>query len=141
MKKPSYEIRKQTAEWAHSLRDLTDEEAESGLDGLLGMLYEQLQSELREGPPEQQERDIEEMVSSCHAWASLVSHAVAEVYAPNSPFPRKVAGWGNKAIVRLSQITATLRKPLGVAQQSLGAGSYSISVGFPWGISIGFSWP
>ena len=30
---------------------------------------------------------------------------------------------------------------LQVAAAALGAGTWSITVGFPWGISIGVSWP
>ena len=140
MQQPKYELRQRIAEQSQQLRGLADEEAEKGLEDLLTEIQKKLETELRENPPEQQESDSAEIVSSCHAWASLASHAVAEVYAPNSPFPRNVAGWGQNAIRCLNQISATLRTPLAVAKRPIGAGFYSISVGFPWGVSISFSW-
>ena len=98
MNQPSQDFRSYVAEQAVRLRELPDEQAESGLDELLAVVLEQLQAEVQDVPVEVNEEEGEAYASSCHAWASLVSHAVAGVYAPNSPFPRNVAGWGNRAI-------------------------------------------
>lgn len=140
MNGPSMEFRLLIAKEARALREQTDDDvAETGLDNLLGRIVEELNIDVHESSLEN--LDIgDDLVSPCHAWASLASYAVAEVYAPNSPFPRNAAGWGQKAIHRLNQISQTLRRPLEIGKRSIGAGSYSISVGFPWGVSISFSW-
>ncbi|MGM0632503.1 MAG: hypothetical protein ACQETO_04935 [Pseudomonadota bacterium] len=140
MNQPDQDFRSFVAEQSRALREMTDDAAESGLDELLAVVLEQLQGAIQENPPESREGEPDAIAASCHAWASLVSHAVASVYAPNSPFPRNVAGWGNRAVVRLNQISSVLRTPLDVAKRLLGADSYSISVGFPWGVSVGLSW-
>jgi hypothetical protein len=140
MRAPSRELRQNVAEQARALRDLNDEEAESGLENLLHQIFESLQGIIDDNGYFTNVERADDIVVSCHGWASLVSHAIAEVYAPNSPFPRRVAGWAQGVINRLDRISATLRKPLDRAKSAAGANSYSISVGFPWGISISFTW-
>lgn len=140
MRFPDNNLRSRVSSVTSELRVREDEEAEEGLYGVLGEILDELQSELDTARPDDLEANAEDVISACHAWASLASHAVAAVYAPNSPFPRNMAGWGNRVIKRLEQISKILRSPLSIAARSLGAQSYSISVGFPWGVSIGFSW-
>jgi hypothetical protein len=74
-------------------------------------------------------------------WASVASYAVSWLYAPASPLPARMAGWGGKAIEILRQIAGCLRTPLKFVAIGLEADSYSISVGFPWGVSVTLDWP
>ena len=140
MQAPSKDFRTVIAREAMRLRESPDEAAENGIDEILLLVLRKLTEEIEAQPPEKEQEEAEALLSVCHAWASLASHAAAEVYAPNSPFPRQLAGWGSRAINRLNQISSTLRRPLDIAKQRVGAGYYSIGIAFPWGISISFTW-
>lgn len=85
--------------------------------------------------------DAQAVFVAVDEWASVASYAVAWIYAPASPLAAKMAGWGGKAIQMLQQIANALRVPLKVVAEGLDARSYSISVGFPWGVSVGLEWP
>lgn len=139
MNPPTDRLRADVFERAMGIRNRTDEEADAGLAALIAQINEQLVEEIKEHPPYSVSADA--LAAACDAWASLVSHALAQVHAPMSPFPRNRAGWGQRAIQQVQQFARILRAPLSTAQQGLGASSYSISVGFPWGVSIGFTWP
>jgi hypothetical protein len=140
MNPPTNELRAMVFEVAAGIRYQTDEVADTRLAELIALINEQLQLEVERNPPNDGD-DVKVLVATCDAWASLVSHALAQAHAPLSPFPRNLAGWGQRAIQRVQQFAGTLQIPLSAAQQGLRASSYSISVGFPWGISIGFTWP
>lgn len=140
MNAPSDELRAEVSERAIGIRPQSDESADTELASLIALINERLMVEVEQNSPDRGE-DSEALAAACDAWASLVSHALEQVYAPMSPFPRNRAGWGQKAIQRVQQFAATLRTPLSVAQRGLQASSYSISVGFPWGVSVGFTWP
>lgn len=139
MKPPNDELRATVFDAAQRSRPLTDRAADGELAGLIGLIINELEREISEHPAE--EDDPEELAATCHAWTSLVSHALELVYAPMSPFPRNVAGWGQSAIHQVQKFARALQTPLSAAQAGLGASSYSITVGFPWGVSIGFTWP
>lgn len=112
--------------------------AEESLEYVLGMIEDELASDVADGA----EGDApEDAVDAVIEWAGLVSHAVARFYAPASPWPRNVAGWSKRAVARLRRVAGLLSAPLQAAAQALGAASWSISIGFPWGISVGLSWP
>jgi hypothetical protein len=74
-------------------------------------------------------------------WASVSSYAMARFYGPASPLRKDLAGYGKKAVKRLTSICDQLRGPLQAALRTTGASSFSISVGFPWGISVSLTWP
>jgi hypothetical protein len=82
-----------------------------------------------------------DLLAGIEAWAGLASAAVGQVYAPASPWPRSTSGWGKKAIAALQRVVKVLLTPLQVAAKALGASSWSVGVGFPWGLSISLSWP
>ena len=86
------------------------------------------------------DQDPDELLAAVDSWAGLASATVARFYAPASPWPRSVAGWSRRAVRRLRSIANTLVPPLKQACGVVGATSFSVSVGFPWGISIGLSW-
>ena len=139
MNPPTDSLRAEVFARAIDSRNRTDEEADADLAALIARINEQLVEEIKERPPSSVSADA--LPAACDAWASLVSHALAQVHAPMSPFPRNRAGWGQRAIQQVQQFARILQAPLFTAQQGLGASSYSISVGFPWGVSIGFTWP
>jgi hypothetical protein len=70
-------------------------------------------------------------------WASLASYAVSRFYGPQSPLRTDIAGWSRGAVERLREIAEKLRPRLAWVAALLAAVSFSISVGFPWGVSIG----
>jgi hypothetical protein len=84
--------------------------------------------------------DAQDLLAACQSWASVASYAVGGFYAPASPWPRSVAGWGKRAVAKLQRVVALLTSPLAKAQSGLNATGYSVGVSFPWGISISFDW-
>ena len=142
MDEPSDELR---VEIANALDRLTEEVAagdgkaygEDQLDEILGMIEVEVEVALESGPEENEHSEL----AAVDAWAGLASYAVARFYAPTSPWPWHKAGWSKKAPERLRRIANRLRPPLEKAAHALGAASWSVSVGFPWGISIAVSWP
>jgi hypothetical protein len=79
-------------------------------------------------------------LAAVESWAAVASFAVARFHAPASPWPRDLAGWGKTAAARLRSIANILSRILRTVAQALAAASFSIAIGFPWGISIGLSW-
>ncbi|HLI45018.1 MAG TPA: hypothetical protein VKU92_11205 [Acidimicrobiales bacterium] len=82
----------------------------------------------------------EAMLVVVHEWASLISYVSSAIYGPASPMPRRLIGWGKKAITQIQTAANVLLRPLAAAARVTGASSWSISVGFPWGISVGLTW-
>jgi hypothetical protein len=141
----------------------TDEDAENALVRSLAAIEERLVADVAEssrlnelravigareaaadhrpGPHADLEATGWDLLAAVQAWAGLASAVVAQVYAPASPWPRSIAGWGKKATAAIQKVTKLLLGPLQVAAKAVGAGSWSISVGFPWGVSIGVGWP
>jgi hypothetical protein len=109
---------------------------EAGLETLLGEVEAALQADIELGAGENPNDDL----AAVESWAAVASYAVARFHAPASPWPRDLAGWGKKAAGRLRSIANTLSTILRPVAQALGAASFSIAIGFPWGISIGLSW-
>jgi hypothetical protein len=83
----------------------------------------------------------EDILAAVDAWAGLASSVVSRFYAPASPWPRSVAGWGGRAVARLRRICGVLLPALQAGANAVGASSWSVSVGFPWGISVSLTWP
>jgi hypothetical protein len=83
---------------------------------------------------------VESQMAAVESWASLASEPMARLSAPQSPWPRNIAGWGTKAVGRLRRIANTLSAPLRTIVSALGAQSFSIGVSFPWGIQVSLSW-
>jgi hypothetical protein len=110
-------------------------ETENQLDEILARIDAAIQADLA-SPEEEPTR----LIDGVTEWASVASYVVGRFYGPASPWPRDLAGWSEKAVGRLRQISDRLRNALAFALSGTGASSFSISVGFPWGISIGLSW-
>lgn len=116
---------------------LDEIESEDQLEELLAEIESAAQSDVDAGVGD----DGDEVLAAVDAWAGLASSVVARFYAPASPWPPNIAGWGRRALARLRRVCGVLLPALQKAANLLGASSWSISVGFPWGISIGLSWP
>jgi hypothetical protein len=91
----------------------------------------------------------QEILAAVEAWASLASAVVMEfsltqqrrnIGAAWKLGGRVWPGWKKALAGQLRQVGDTLRPSLSAARTALGATSFSISVGFPWGISVGLSW-
>jgi hypothetical protein len=134
MEGPSEEFRMRIRE---RMDEISDYGSEEGLEELLAEIEQQLIEDLQKPAP----TDPTPLISAMMSWASLASYAVGRFYGPASPWPRNVAGWGTRAVARLQGITSALLLPLRQAANAVGASTYTISVGFPWGISIGLEWP
>jgi hypothetical protein len=85
------------------------------------------------------EAEAFERLAMIDEWASVASYVVGRVYSPMSPWPDLV-GYGNRAIERLRKIAQKLRDLLRPIAEFFKAVSYSVAVGFPWGVTVGLSW-
>jgi hypothetical protein len=82
-----------------------------------------------------------EILAAIDAWMSLASYAIGRTYAPQSPFRGGVAGWTLDVGRRIEDLARSVRGALSSAAMGLGAESWSVSSGFPFGISVGLSFP
>lgn len=141
MEGPSEGLRRQVEAQLNELEEISDRQVgdrrvidEGQLAEVLGSIENAIGNDLEEF----EQRDPNEELAAIDAWAGLASYAVARVYAPASPFPHP--GWTRRAPENLRRIADKLRGPLKRIAQALGAASWSISVGFPWGVSISVGW-
>lgn len=95
-------------------------------------------------PDSLSEGEAEELLGHIDAWASLASHVTYETYVGPlrevGAARRRVAGWAKGVGSRLAEFANLLTGYLRAAMRALRAQSFSISVGFPFGISVGLSW-
>lgn len=144
LREPDDNFRSRVAEMSRELREQDDTDAESGLADLLAEMY----SYIRDGSDEGEITDREEayrVLSSAVSWASIISHAVANVYAPLSPFPRRLAGWAKRVSSALLQVVGVLQSHMQAAVTYLqGQGltvSFSIGIEFPVGVGVSLNFP
>ena len=112
-------------------------ETENQFDDLLGQLKDAMANDLETGLDS---GDGSDLLASVSAWAGLASYIASRFYAPASPWPRRVGGWGKRAVKRLQSTTGRLVPALRAAVGVLGASGFSISISFPWGIAIAINW-
>jgi hypothetical protein len=90
--------------------------------------------------PERAER----MLASVEAWASIASHLTIEAYVGPlrevGAVRQRVVGWSRSVVARLTDLADLLAGYLQKAMHKLKASSFTISVGFPVGVSVGLSW-
>jgi hypothetical protein len=112
------------------------------LDDLLGELAEDVDSDddWQRLPATDDIAAAEHVLASIEAWSALASYVVASLYAPQSPFPRGFGGWASGVAERLRDVTTRLHGPMTAVARVLRPDSWSIGVGFPWGVSVGLSW-
>jgi hypothetical protein len=108
-------------------------ETEGDVEEVLDAVLERLGYQDDAGAEDDPYRELAAM----EEWASLASYAVSRFYGPQSPLRTDIAGWSRRAAERLRKIAEKLRPRLARVAELLGAVSFSISVGFPWGVSIG----
>ncbi len=128
---PSTEYR---GEVAARLREVGSEDE---LDGLLAEMSIEVERDVALG---NQDQPAEDVLASVEAWAGMVSYVLAFYYAPASPWPFRSAGWDKRIVARVRTTARLLQGPMQAVRAAMGAASFSISVGFPWGVSVGLSW-
>jgi hypothetical protein len=84
--------------------------------------------------------DPEQDLAAIESWASVASYVVARCYGPQSPLRPDFAGWSKGAADKLRRVAAALLDALRAVGAALQAAQVTISVGFPWGVSIGLTW-
>ena len=124
---------------------VVNEDVEGRLEQVLQGIQSRMQADL-EGHALAHEAELDEddgwdLLAAIEGWAALASRAVAQVYAPASPFPKGAAGWGKSVVKRLRRIAGHLRGSLAAAARAVGADAFNVSIGYPWGISVGLQWP
>lgn len=112
-------------------------EIEDQLDSVLIQIYRDVSREVETSnllrANEIGEEDAYALLTAIDQWASVASYAVAWVYAPQSPSPKRLAGWAARIADYLRRIADVLRNALATAARCLRAASWSIGVSFPWG--------
>jgi hypothetical protein len=111
--------------------DVLDEDR---LEGALGHILEAI-NDASTATPKPFETPADSL-AAIEAWAALASYAVARVYAPASPWPVGSAAWDERIVKRLRKIANKLKDELEKAARHLKPESFSVSVGYPWGVSI-----
>lgn len=85
-------------------------------------------------------RTSDELVSAVEAWASVASYAVARFYFEGPESILRRGGWSESVASRLQEALKTFSKHLKSALRDTGASSFSVAIGFPWGVSVGLTW-
>lgn len=90
------------------------------------------------------ETDAREALIAVEAWASLASYACARYYVDGPTEVgtrwRSLGGMSQGVVSRLQDLAERFGEVLREACRLLGAASFSVSIGFPLGVSIGLSW-
>lgn len=140
---PSDQLREEVSQRTEAsiLSNLSDEAQEQSLENLLDYIDARMNQSTTaiDQLAELTEDQAEEQLATIDAWASLISYAVARVYAPASPWPRRRAGWAQSMVRKLQKIVKRLQSLLAPVARALAAVHFSIAVGFPWGVSVGMS--
>ena len=141
MNGPTEELRQVVVVQSMNLNELPDLFAEQQLLQTFGMIRSEINRDLEQQEDLGDDRDAAyDQLGAIEAWMSVISTAVARMYAPTSPWHRRVAGWAKEVAKTLRWLTDLLLAPLQAVKAALGATSCGISVGFPWGVSVDLSW-
>lgn len=100
---------------------------------------EEIAARLSESMGDLNGQEPDEVLGAVTAWASLASYVVTRTYAPASPM--RFAGWSRNVGQALTRLAAQLSQPLAWVAKQTGALDYSIYVSFPWGFTVGLSYP
>jgi hypothetical protein len=143
MQPPSDQFREEVAQRTEDsiLSNLSDQAQEGLLENLLDDIDARMNQSATgiDQSSELTEDEADDQLATIDAWASLISYAVARVYAPASPWPRRRAGWAQSLVRKLQKIVERLQALLAPVAKALHAVHFSIAVGFPWGVSVGMS--
>jgi hypothetical protein len=118
-------------------REVT-QEVEDQLERILDVILEQCESEMQTSLGSE---FAGEVIESVNEWAGLLSYAVGRVYAPTSPWFQGLGGWGRGTTKSLREAARIFGKFANKAASDVGATGFGVSVGFPFGVSVGLSWP
>jgi hypothetical protein len=142
MNGPSDDLRASIFEIMEGTGDASDTRAEGILTEALDRIDLQAAEDLAEGWDDLLSEDAAlQTLSAVEAWTGLASAAVARLYAPASPWPRRqFAGWAQSIAQRLRALAQRLGTVLRAVAHSLGAVSWSIGLAFPFGISVSLTW-
>ncbi len=116
-------------------RERQDEDA---LARVLDRIAEQARVELDR--VNEQTDDAIELAGAAQAWASAASYATTRFYFEGPESILKFGGFGKDVASQLQRVAGELVPTLKRALEATGASSFSISVGFPFGVSVGLSW-
>ena len=140
---PTDQLREEVAQKTEDsiLTNLSDQAQEERLESLLDDIDSRMNQSTTviDELTQLTEDQAEEQLATIDAWASLISYAVARVYAPASPWPRRRAGWAQSMVRKLQKIVKRLQSLLAPVAKALHAIHFSIAIGFPWGVSVGMS--
>lgn len=110
------------------------------LDEISRQADEQLNRQFGERDPVDAE-EAQGMVSSVEAWASVLSYATSCFYFEGPESLLRTGGFSPKEVTpKLQEAVRKFVPFLQRACRATGASSFSVSVGFPWGISVGLGW-
>jgi hypothetical protein len=108
----------------------TEEDCANGLQ----LVANQLEKQAYPSPND----DPHEVLVAVEGWAALASYVVARTYAPQSPM--RYAGWIRTVAYVLQRIARMLQARLMDVVGRLGASGLTVSVSFPWGLSVSVDW-
>lgn len=79
------------------------------------------------------------VIDGAHAWASLLSYATTRFYfeGPESVFK---GGFDERVVSTLQEAAGKLKVWLIKAVRATGASSFSIGLGYPFGVSVALDW-
>lgn len=104
------------------------------LSGISGAVSADLERHLAEGD------SADEVVAAIDAWASVHSYAISRFYFEGPQSLLRRGGFDKRVTQQLQRAADTFESWLTRAVEALRASGFSISVGYPWGISIALEW-
>jgi hypothetical protein len=116
-------------------RQSAEAKTEEDVDQVLGMIEKAVNEAAREDAHE----EAADVMAAIDAWASLASYVVWRFYSPRSPRDDE-AGLSEKTARRLRNLSMAFRRTLDAIKIDIGATGFTVSVGIPWGVSIGVTW-
>jgi hypothetical protein len=127
------DIARTEANWSEerlgAILEVVSREAEASLERQFG-----------EREPENED-EAHGMISSVEAWASVLSYATSCFYFEGPESFLRRGGFSPRDVTpKLQDAVRKFMPFLRRACQATGATSFSVSVGFPWGISVGLGW-
>lgn len=117
---------------------------EERLGAILEAISQQASEQLEQQFGDHEPLDAEEahgMVSAIEAWASVLSYATSCFYVEGPESLPRLGGFSPKNVMPKLQDAVRKFVPfLRRACSATGASSFSVSIGFPWGVSVGLGW-
>lgn len=143
MNGPSDQLRAGIFETVDFTQDAPDSQIEAMLNDILDLIDREAAEDFAGGGWDEPltEDAALQTLGAVEAWTGLASAAVARVYAPASPWPRKFAGWAQSIAQQLRALAQRLTPALQAVSRALGAVAFTIGLAFPWGITVSLSWP